>query len=568
MPKLPHHAIRALERLEDRSVPAIFDVTNLFDSGVGSLRQAILDANSEPGADTIAFQVSGVISLASALPDITDTVNIDGSTAPGYAGAPVITVDAASQAGLNFAAGSAGSTVQGLALWNSSTMGLTLNDDNITVLGNVVQMNANGGILITASSTGNSIGSVESPNRIASNSGPGLTIDGSSGNVIRANLIGTSADGLTAAPNGGPGILLMNGATDNTIGGKLSGNPPGTTPPDFSGARPPEGNLISGNLGDGVRITGGSASNRLFGNFIGTDATGIAPLGNQNDGIVIENSDGNLVAGTIATLDPFIYYNVVGGNGGNGLRVTDSNSTTIQANFFGMGSNDETPVGNGANGVVIEGTSSNTLFGGPIPLGNVVVGNGNHGVLLQGAVSEFLASNNFTGVGAFVNFTNLGNAVDGWHITATGGNIILQVGNIISRNGDDGVEISGDARGVQVVQNMIGLNTDGFSPMPNGGHGIEIGGTASAITVGGIQTSFSIVPTGTISANGGYGIAVEGEARNIAINFSHIGTNSAGAAELAGPNTLGNQLGGIYLGPDTSNVTIGSTDPALSLIHI
>src|SRR5208283_584475 len=59
---------------------ATFLVTNTNDSGVGSLRQAILDANANPGADTIDFAggVTGPIALASNLPDISDNLTING----------------------------------------------------------------------------------------------------------------------------------------------------------------------------------------------------------------------------------------------------------------------------------------------------------------------------------------------------------------------------------------------------------------------------------------------------------------------------------------------------------
>jgi hypothetical protein len=64
-----------------------FTVTNTNDSGAGSLRQAIDATNANAGADAIKFNIPGnevkTISPASALPDITDTVAIDGYTQPG-----------------------------------------------------------------------------------------------------------------------------------------------------------------------------------------------------------------------------------------------------------------------------------------------------------------------------------------------------------------------------------------------------------------------------------------------------------------------------------------------------
>jgi hypothetical protein len=69
-----------LETLEDRLVPSTIPVTNKLDSGPGSLRQAIIDANGNPGADTIVFDkgVSGTIKLTSGEMLITDSVTISG----------------------------------------------------------------------------------------------------------------------------------------------------------------------------------------------------------------------------------------------------------------------------------------------------------------------------------------------------------------------------------------------------------------------------------------------------------------------------------------------------------
>ena len=57
---------------------ATFTATNTNDSGAGSLRQAILDANANPGLDTITFGITGAgphtIQPLSVLPTVTDPV--------------------------------------------------------------------------------------------------------------------------------------------------------------------------------------------------------------------------------------------------------------------------------------------------------------------------------------------------------------------------------------------------------------------------------------------------------------------------------------------------------------
>src|SRR5689334_17115857 len=72
-----------LEELETRALPSVFSVTSTSDSGSGSLRQAILDANARQGLDTITFNIgSGVQTIAplSPLPGVTDPVLVDGTT--------------------------------------------------------------------------------------------------------------------------------------------------------------------------------------------------------------------------------------------------------------------------------------------------------------------------------------------------------------------------------------------------------------------------------------------------------------------------------------------------------
>ena len=119
-----------LEALEDRQLPATFLVTTTADSGPSSLRQAILDSNTSPGSDTIAFQIGkgGAQRIAplSALPVLTDPVVIDGSTQPGYTGSPIIELhggQAGAAHGLWITAGN--SRVRGLVI-NAYDYGIRL----------------------------------------------------------------------------------------------------------------------------------------------------------------------------------------------------------------------------------------------------------------------------------------------------------------------------------------------------------------------------------------------------------------------------------------------------------
>lgn len=561
----PLSAALQLETLEDRTVPATFSVINLNNSGIGSFRQALLDANTSPGADTINFSVAGTIKLTTfALPTVTGQVDIDGTTATGFAGTPAVEIDFNRFGGLQFVNGSTGSAVRSLALVNSSNAGLKINGGGYMVVvgnyigvqldGSTVSGNVGNGIELL-STTNNTIGGINDQDRnvIAGNYGNGILVSRSLRNQIANNFIGTDATGTIDLGNKGNGILLTDRALGNLLGGSETG---GNDPTMGVYVRPPLGNLISGNQLNGVLVTGQSQQTKLSGNFIGTDISGIAPLGNELDGVAIVSADNNSLIGCTINDNPFIYFNVVGGNKGNGLRVNNSNNTTIQANFFGLGSDNQTPVGNQLNGVVVEGTSRKTVFGGVIPLGNVVAANHQNGILIQGTASGFQSFNTFSGVAAFQDYDNLGNHWNGLKITSTGGGNEVRT-SVFSSNGRNGIEVSGDARGVLIAENIIGMNTSGEFAIANHGNGILVAGTAHDVLIGGKLPSFSVIPHNLISGNLGHGVAVTGKTYNVVINYSFIGTNVRGDAGF------GNALDGVYVGPGTRATTIGSNNPAL-----
>ncbi|MCK5191777.1 MAG: DUF4347 domain-containing protein, partial [Methylococcales bacterium] len=92
-------ALDASAQAEFEGVLATYDVSNTNDDlNPGSLRWAITQANSTPGTtDTITFSIAGagphIIGLTSALPSITDTIIIDGTSEPDYAGDPIVRID-------------------------------------------------------------------------------------------------------------------------------------------------------------------------------------------------------------------------------------------------------------------------------------------------------------------------------------------------------------------------------------------------------------------------------------------------------------------------------------------
>jgi hypothetical protein len=392
-------------------------------------------------------------------------------------------------------------------------------------------------------------------NVISGNRGNGVGIYGSRDNVVAQNYIGTNPAGTRAIPNGGNGILLANRAARNLIGGQATGgnNPTGSegrTTPVF--VVPPQGNLVSGNRENGILLTNGATRNTLSGNFVGTDRTGNKAIGNGGDGVLLVHAPKNSLIGCTFQQSPFVFYNVCSGNGGDGVKVLSSDDVTIQANFMGIGANNAVLVPNAGNGLAIAGSSKNTQVGGVIPLGNVISGNTRNGIAVTDTVSGFLSFNTFGGGFAFGGAAP--NGGDGVYISATGGNNEVRT-CILSGNTGNGLHIGGDATGVQVTDTACGTNTHIDAALPNGANGVLISDTAHGNALGGFQPSIEMRTH--FSGNVGYGVAVVGQAHDNTIYNSNIGLGFAQPG-FTDP-TIPNQTGGVYLGPGTSNTTLGGT---------
>jgi uncharacterized repeat protein (TIGR01451 family) len=301
------HARRAIRRttrlpsvevLEGRMLLANFTVVNTDDDGGGSLRQAILNANSTAGTDTILFDIPGpgvqTIRPATGLPTITDPVTIDGYTQPGSR-PNTNPVTAGSNAllliQLDGTLDREAATGQGV--------GLRISAGGSTVRGLVINRFMRGSIAVETLGV---------PNTVT----PG-------GNTFAGNVIGLNPAGTTAFPDpaGVRGIFIIL-SSNNTIGG--------TAPADR--------NIISGsNGGDfpGILIGGDSTTtgNVIRGNFIGTDATGTVDLGNQGGGVRITGAAGVAIGGTVAGAG-----NVIAFNRGHGVGVAGVGNSILGNSIF------------------------------------------------------------------------------------------------------------------------------------------------------------------------------------------------------------------------------------------
>jgi hypothetical protein len=567
-------------------------VTNTNDSGPGSLRQAILNANTSPNAatvnpataipDQILFAIPGTgpftIHLLSPLPQINDQVDINGFSQNNFmAGQPtafrseaipgpeVVQLDG-SQINPTTYPGANGLTIAQVNCWVGGLIitgfqgaGISLvpgsfpeqgaigdtvwtnliGVSSFNLLGsNLVTRGSNSlanGVGIAVSSSNNVIGNALAPNTnvIQGNNGAGISFSGASG-------VGNIVVGTAILDNNGDGVLLT---TSNNIIGEAAGN------------------WISGNL-RGVHIVGAAAKgnvvqNNLIGSDFNNNVSSDPPSSqrpNLYEGVLIEDAPGNLIGGAEPGSG-----NLIADNGSDGVSI--QNVATIGA------------TGNivQANKIVfnrdgINVSSANNLLGGPGVLDpNTIIDNRRNGIAIT---SNFLNITNGE-IGAITNAQPTGNVVQGNSIgTITGGDegntqsgILIDAApgntiggsallakNVISGN-NVGVTIRGAASaGNVLLGNYIGTQPSGGAVLPNALYGVWIQ-SAPGNTVGGTAQGDANV----ISGNN-WGVQIDGAAAtgNLLIgNF--IGTDPQGSVPVR------NAIDGVIIVNGASNNTIGGT---------
>ncbi|MGE5414808.1 MAG: hypothetical protein ACM3NW_11565, partial [Syntrophomonadaceae bacterium] len=329
---------------------ATFTVTNTNDSGGGSLRQAILDANSNAGPDTITFNIPGSgpfqILPLSILPPLAGETTLDGTTQPGYAGTPLIELSTFSGAGLRMTGGGS-NTIRGLCV-HDFTVGIQIESNDNHVESCFIGTDPTGtlgpgngtGVVITAGTSGNVIGSSAGAGNLISGNATGIQSTGGGANEIQGNLIGTSITGNATIPNG-EGISLT-GTTGFLVGG----------------SNPGEGNVISGNTGNGIHVSVGSGCT-IQGNKIGTNLAGTDALSNQY-GIYLSNAPTLVIGGDFNAGEG----NLISGNQLDGIFIGGSIGTVVKGNTIGTDPSATQPLGNGGAGVNLDQNSTDALIGG------------------------------------------------------------------------------------------------------------------------------------------------------------------------------------------------------------
>jgi len=590
---------------------------NTNDYGPGSLRQAIFDVNNvsgtTPGVDEIDFDIPGNgpftiqpgLSLGEPLPRILNYVTIDATTQPGYTpGHPMIELDGTyairqdgTGSGLEFDVSTPdASTVSGLVINRFIQEGILVdpldqapvqiknNFIGTDVTGSIALANGDDGILVDTNQSSVSI----TNNVISGNLNQGVELY-SSGSYIDQNLIGTDATGTYAIGNGTNGVDIGAGSAGNQI----------------------TSNVISGNGGDGVVVFGPTGQDLIQGNYIGTDVTGTASVGNGQAGLAIINSPNNIIGGTSAGAQ-----NVVSGNVGDGISVGGPGSTgnLVQGNFVGINADGTAPIGNGSQPnsadygirVGLGGASFNTVSGnvvsgnlrgglsidnlafdnlvvdnriGTDPSGKLAIGNVDGGMIIQsdahnnvvqnnlisgnlgpglniagspGAVNNLVEGNYIgTDVTGTAALGNQGDGVDVYLSLNTIGGTTPGSANVISGNAFNGISLGGsEATGIAVEGNLIGTSIDGTSQLGNGGNGIEVFGGASADTIGGSSSGAGNV----VSGNTLDGISIHDPGtEGILVQGNLIGTS------VDGTSRLGNGNNGVEVSSGASSNTIGGT---------
>lgn len=428
-------------------------VTNTNDSGAGSLRQAINDANANASLTTILINIPGalgtdrIINVPTALPSFTAPVELridGGQTGKAVLKAPIINGPGAATTGLTFAAGSANSKVEFIS-FRDFVFSIVLNTGAITISNNRFENNQ-GGIDIRPVGT-------------------------SGGNTIKGNIFTTTHSGASAFAgvsggntiqgNGFTGTGINLGAGGNTIGG------PGNADP----------NTFTNTPGTAINLENGSGSIIQHNTINGSKGTGITVTG--VDIQILSNNLSNNVGWDITVggngHSHKIGYNQITGDNGifNGILLTSGLSYSVYNNTVSGGS------------IELQDLSSSSWYGGLTVTSNVVV-NDPQGVSGHGAISLSNTTN------AVIRGNEIhNNASNGIYLYNSNNNFIIS--NTIYENFRAGVNV-GTSLYNKISRNVIQNN---HADVNGGRTGIALTSKAAPVITSAKRVGGNFVITGS-----------------------------------------------------------------------
>ncbi len=381
-----------------------------------------------------------------------------------------------------------------------------------------------------------------------------------SGNRIAGNRIGTDATGTVAIPNGSGGVFIESGAQNNVVGTNGDG---------VSDAL--ERNIISGNAQQGVYIAGtGTTNNTVAGNYIGTDITGTVAIAN-NRGIQLDGVDSNLIGGAIPAARNVISGNTLQNIHvrGNSNRIqgnyigTDVSGTKgfagtgavsgiflINASTLNVIGTDGDGTDDATEGNLISGMGIGVFFNGSNVNDNTVAGN----IIGPDFTGMSLLSSGTSGFGVSIDNGSFDNIIG---TNADGTSDALER-NIVSGHDQSGVDIArAGTSGNDVAGNYIGVNAAGTAALTND-IGVNIAISASNNTIGGTLAAARNVISG--NAIDGIRIRDAGTTGNL-VQGNFIGTDATGTLDVGNGggvvmSAVGNTLGGTT--PAARNIISGN----------
>lgn len=599
----------ATESLESRRLLARFTVTSAADDGEGTLRDAITQANATAGDDEIVFAivddtdqivVDPTITLATALPDLTEAILIDGSSQPQSARVSLAAGTASGASGLTLLQAASGSTLVGLSL-SGFVNGIHLQAaDSVTILDCETTGNATGAgvlveggtdnLIVSLASTGNTNGislvdafdTQIQNSSLDGNTAAGLRVEGGESTLFATvvippelgsalngtasassnatgveaiDTVGLTIEGVIVESNSATGIRLTRGSAASVVGSTIRSNAGGGiavvggSAHGIGGTTAGAANTIVSNTGDGISLSGGSAGVVIQRNFIGTDASLSTTIGNTLAGVRLADA-----IDTVVTYRNVIASNkqegiVVAGGSGNRIGADETRPEEEQGQLFG-----NTVIGNGGLAGILVTTATGTVITanavGVVGVGGAVRANTGDGIRVESSTAT-LVGGRLPVLTGDPNFGNVvaGNAKNGValvaNLPASLPDVTIVRGNTIRNNSLDGLRIENSEL------QLIGGNIDDSIPdvdetantiISNGRDGIAIdGGSANGVAGNLVGTD----RRGTAGlGNGRHGIAILGST-----------ANAIGGDAAAGEGNLiaGNKSDGIRI------TTIGST---------